>query len=304
MEVCRFDACALLDPKAKARAIGASRVDAGREPEAVVDMDLDERAVDENVHVQRLRGAVGKLVGVVVAQHGVVCKLGDGRGARAVDADGVVAGVVRDDCLLLVVGRLRNHHASGAGEVGKRHLEMHVAGAVARSSLGVVAVNHLGLRLVESLDNLGQRSSAQRVSGKSTVCMLNEAGVALGAQLCVVVDQVASLDDVHLSGNGHGTLVALLGKGIVVVLLVGPAPLNAAVVLGVQETGHGVKQSRVDGTASKGSKLNRAVLALVDLSLVPETPLRTGMPSQVATLSAHEHVVVDIIILVGQGEEV
>ena len=90
----------------------------------------------------------------------------------------------------------------------------------------------------------------------------------------------------------------------VVVVLVGPSPLDTAVVLGVVEAGNSVEKTRVDNTTRDGSEFSRSVLAPGDLALVPESPLSARVPSKVTALSTHEDVVVNIIVLVGQREEV
>jgi hypothetical protein len=90
----------------------------------------------------------------------------------------------------------------------------------------------------------------------------------------------------------------------VVVLLIGPAPLDAAVVLSVVEAGNSVEQTRVDDTTRDRSEFSRSVLPSGHLALVPQTPLSAWVPGKVATLCTHEDIVMDVIVLVGKREEV
>jgi hypothetical protein len=89
LEVGHLDAGVVADVDTKVDAVEARGVDAGCQPKAIlivvrwdsrceqlcytyVNVHFNKRAVNEDVHLQRLCGTVGEGVGVEVAEHGVV----------------------------------------------------------------------------------------------------------------------------------------------------------------------------------------------------------------------------------------
>lgn len=214
----------------------------GRQSWAYIDVNLNERAIDENVHVERLSGAVGKCVGVKIADHRIVGELDDSRRVRTIDVDGVVRRVVIDVSVLFAASAGSYGYTSRSCAIAESDSKLHVGAALSDNhALGPIGDGiDSTLLATKSVNNVGQGTGTESIAGESSVTVLDNAGIALCGQTAICVHEVVSLDDIHLTGKSHGTLVTALEDTEAVVLLRGPTPLNTAVVLGVIKAGDGV----------------------------------------------------------------
>ena len=155
-----------------------------------VDVDFNKRAIDEDVHVQRLGSAVREGVGVEITDHSVVGELIDSRRVRAVDIDGEVGGIVVDVSVLLAARAGCDGDTGGSSSVAKSNGKLHVrATSTDKHTASPVADGVDGALLAtKSIDNVGESASAECVASECTIAVLDNAGITLCCQTAVGVD--------------------------------------------------------------------------------------------------------------------
>ena len=104
-------------------------VDAGGQSETLVDVDFDERSIDEDAHLNGLGGvlaifAVADGVWLEVALVGVVGEHVDLAGVATVHGDAVIGRVVEDVGILLAVGGCSNGETGDAGGALDLHIDL------------------------------------------------------------------------------------------------------------------------------------------------------------------------------------
>ena len=229
---------------------------------------------------------------------------------RALDEQRVVGRFVHDGGVFLHVGRGGDDEADGARGVGDARLELHVLGAGRvenrGSCVGVRRIRSFRRALAQAADDVAQRADAQGLRGVRAVFVLGEHGVPVRRQRRRTNNVVDFVDE-EFAREGHGTLIALLDgteeRIVSYDVFLRPAPLDAAVVLGIVEAGQGIRQTPVRGTACNGRELGTAVGAPSDFAFVPKRPMCAFVERHVASFGAHVDEPVQVALTVGEREE-
>lgn len=172
----------------KAVAVFPAGVDAARKSEAVVDKDLDQGAVNEDVHFDGFCARAVQLVRLKMAGQRCIGEHADLGGVEAVQDNGVLGRVVVDVRVLLAAGRGSNGHTRGTGGVlddelhlvgvaelaGQREVTVVIADSATTVSPGVVGAT------TKTFDDIAGWADAESAGCPGTFGVLEVAGVAGG----------------------------------------------------------------------------------------------------------------------------